>query len=673
MQRDLRQTPRFEDISSRFHEWLQVGSGEPAGFADVALSPDGRRIAGVSVLADRLEGIPPTRICIADVETGRIEVVSSGPNSERAPVWSPDGATLAYVSDRDRPHDFHVRIHDIGTKADRKIAIPDHFVEYVLWSPDGASLLIGAAGVGADLAGAQGGIASPLAVEAAADWAPVLEAGADESHWRSLWLADVAGGTVRRISPAGCNIWEAAWCGADKVVVCASDAPGEEVWYTADARLLDVAAGTMRTVYRPKDQIGWLSASPDGRRIALVEAVCSDRTIVAGDLIVVEVDGGGAQPIDTGGVDVTFTDWQSDTQILYAGHRSFETELGLASLETGAARALWNSDVWTFGDARFPRFSKGRAPGDCAFVKEGFFHAPQLVLFESGEERTVAQLGAKTVVARVAALGSAEPFRWLAPDGLEIHGWLIKPEGPGPHPLIVHIHGGPVWLWRQTYLGRICAFQALVEAGYAVFYPNPRGSSGRGQDYARQVFGDMGGKDTQDYLSGVDALVKVGVADPDRIGVTGGSYGGFMSSWLITQDPRFAAAVPLAPVTDWCSEHLTCHIPHFCEMFLADTMTNPGGKYFSRSPIFFAQRVRTPTLSICGALDRNTPPGQAMEFHRALRLNGVESVLATYPMEGHGVRNFPAVFDYGARLIDWFERFMPATPGGASPTATRLP
>jgi dipeptidyl aminopeptidase/acylaminoacyl peptidase len=129
---------------------------------------------------------------------------------------------------------------------------------------------------------------------------------------------------------------------------------------------------------------------------------------------------------------------------------------------------------------------------------------------------------------------------------------------------------------------------------------------------------------------------------------------------LITQDQRFAAAVPVAPVTDWVSKYLTSHIPYFCDIFLDDTMDNPTGKYFSRSPIHFAHRVLTPTLNICGALDKTTPPGQAVEFHHALLLSGIESVLITYPEEGHGVRKMPASFDFAARVVDWFQTHMPA-------------
>jgi dipeptidyl aminopeptidase/acylaminoacyl peptidase len=261
---------------------------------------------------------------------------------------------------------------------------------------------------------------------------------------------------------------------------------------------------------------------------------------------------------------------------------------------------------------------------------------------------------------RARAIDAVERERWKAPDGLEIQGWLLRPKGKGPHPLVMNIHGGPVGHWRPVWLGRRNALVLLLlERGYAVFFPNPRGSVGYGQDFARGVLGDMGGADTYDYLSGLDHLVARGVADPARLGVMGVSYGGFMSAWLITQDSRFAAAVPVAPVTNHVTQQLISNIPHFVTLFLADTYTNPGGKYFTRSPIMHADKVKTPTLNVCGALDRCTPPAEAVQFHNALLENGVESVLVTYPEEGHGIRKFPAVIDYAARVVDWYERHMP--------------
>jgi dipeptidyl aminopeptidase/acylaminoacyl peptidase len=205
----------------------------------------------------------------------------------------------------------------------------------------------------------------------------------------------------------------------------------------------------------------------------------------------------------------------------------------------------------------------------------------------------------------------------------------------------------------------------LIRHGYALFFPNPRGSSGRGQDFARRVVGDMGGADTQDYLSGLDHLVAKGVADPLRLGVTGGSYGGYMTSWLVTQDARFAAALASSPVTNHVTQHLISNIPQFDSIFLADTFRNPAGRYFQRSPIMHAHKVRTPVLNSCGALDRCTPPEEALQFHNALRENGATSVLLTYPEEGHGIRRFPTVIDFASRMVQWFAQHMPATIGPA--------
>jgi dipeptidyl aminopeptidase/acylaminoacyl peptidase len=168
----------------------------------------------------------------------------------------------------------------------------------------------------------------------------------------------------------------------------------------------------------------------------------------------------------------------------------------------------------------------------------------------------------------------------------------------------------------------------------------------------------MGGADTHDYLSGLDHLVQRGIADPKRLGVTGGSYGGFMTSWLIAHDKRFAAAISVAPMINYVTQHLLSNIPNFVALFLKDHYTNADGEYFQRSPIMHAHKVKTPTLNICGLLDRSAPPEEAIQFHKALLENGVESVLVSYPQEGHGVRKWPAAIDYAARVVAWFEDHM---------------
>jgi dipeptidyl aminopeptidase/acylaminoacyl peptidase len=167
----------------------------------------------------------------------------------------------------------------------------------------------------------------------------------------------------------------------------------------------------------------------------------------------------------------------------------------------------------------------------------------------------------------------------------------------------------------------------------------------------------MGGADTYDFLSGIDALIERGVADPKRLAVMGHSYGGYMAAWLISQDSRFAAAVTSSPITNYVTEHLLSNIPHWPALFLAESYNLAGGKYFERSPIMHAYKVKTPTLNICGRLDRSAPPEEAAQFHNALLQHGGTSLLVTYPREGHGVRSMPALIDYAARIVSWFDQY----------------
>ena len=185
---------------------------------------------------------------------------------------------------------------------------------------------------------------------------------------------------------------------------------------------------------------------------------------------------------------------------------------------------------------------------------------------EGGSDRTVASFRHAGHDHARSLVGRAERVTWTAPDGLEIDGFLLAPEGDGPHPLILQIHGGPVWSYQESFPRPSLSW--LVSRGYAILMPNPRGSTGRGRAFLEAVIGDMGGEDARDDLAGVDAMVERGDADPERIGVTGGSYGGYMSCWLPVVDQRFKAAVAISPVTDYYSQHWNSNIGEWDSWFL---------------------------------------------------------------------------------------------------------
>ena len=655
MQRDIRDTALYRETEALYRTFRRPGSGLIADAAEI--SAHGSRAVFTGTLVDS-GNEAASRICVTDLPSGDTRVLTFGPNTDRAPKLSPDGRIIAFLSDRRRAGDFQLYLLDGETGECHTTPAVEGWVEYLHWSPNGRRILLGVAGHGADVSGAQGAAASKTAAQDLPGWLPTVETGEEAYRWRRAWVYDLEENRVSQFSPTDSNVWEAAWCGNDAITAVVSPGPSESLWYTARLTVIETEGSASRDIFVPQDQLGWPSGSPSGHHVAVVEALCSDRWIVAGDLRLIDTQTSEVRKIATKGIDVTHTEWRSDRHLLLAGHRGFETVIALYDLQRSELEEVWRSDEVTTSGFYTQVAGFGEA-GDCALVGEGFKRAPEIAVIRRGRYQTVKSFdpGADE---ELSVLGAVETVKWQAPDGLEIQGLLLRPTTRAPHPVILNVHGGPVWHYRPFWLGRrSIGTLMLLKRGFAVFLPNPRGSTGRGQAFVRPVLGDMGGADTHDYLSGLDHLIERGTADPARLGVTGGSYGGYMTAWLITQDPRFAAAVAVSPVTNQVTEHLISNIGHFVSLFLKDTYANAGGRYFERSPIMHAHKTTTPTLSTCGALDRCTPPEEAVQFHNALLENGVKSVLVTYPQEGHGVRKWPATVDFAARMVGWFEEHIP--------------
>ncbi|MCC8247126.1 S9 family peptidase [Saccharothrix luteola] len=263
------------------------------------------------------------------------------------------------------------------------------------------------------------------------------------------------------------------------------------------------------------------------------------------------------------------------------------------------------------------------------------------------------------------ALGTQRPLAYRAADGLDLDGLLVLPVGrtasDGPFPLVTIVHGGPY----DRYADRLQLFwfpsaQWLATAGYAVFLPNPRGGQGHGHRFALSVAGRVGQEEWTDILTGIDLLVTEGVADPDRLGIAGGSHGGFMSAWAVGQTDRFRAALVLAGVVDWGMLAATGEHGQFEAALGGSTGWSGIGPHphDAVSPISFAGRIRTPVLILHGAEDTNVPLGQSVYLHRALRHFGVEHEFVIYPREGHSIRERHHQLDVLHRTRTWFGRWL---------------
>jgi len=348
--RDLRGTALWREAEALFARARGPGSGQISEAVELEVAPDGRWAVCAGMWVNELVGKPTSRICRIDLGGGDVRVLTFGPHTDRSPKIAPGGGEVAFLSDRHRCGDFQLYRLDVASGAARACARVEGWVEYHQWSPSGERVLLGVAAHGADVAGAQGAISTQAEGQGEPSWIPAVET-ADESHrWRRVWVYEREADRVRAIGPATLNVWEAVWCGEKALLAIVSPGPGEGLWYTATACLIDIESGATREIYRSEDQLGWPAASPSGRYVSLVEAVCSDRGIVAGNLRLIDTTAGaGAVLVDTRGVDVTHAEWRAERRLLVAGHRAFETVVGVVDAGSREFREIWSSEELSGG------------------------------------------------------------------------------------------------------------------------------------------------------------------------------------------------------------------------------------------------------------------------------------------------------------------------------------
>lgn len=411
-------------------------------------------------------------------------------------------------------------------------------------------------------------------------------------------------------------------------------------------------------------KLGQIAWSPDGERLA-IRAAANINDPIDGRILIVSARGGVPQIIDSefeGKYEQIL--WEEADRIHFLASESTSSRLGSISISGSEKSSYFYSAEHAIGS-----FSRS-SDGSISFVASTPSHPNEVFYLSSDIDSQPQRLSHHNPWLNSVELGVQEVITYETRDGeFTIDGMLIYPvgyEAGSRVPVITMVHGGPEAHYSNGWLtGYSMPGQMAAAKGYAVFYPNYRGSTGRGIEFIFSSQGDLAGKEFDDIVDGVDYLIERGIADPDRIGVTGGSYGGYASAWMSTYySDRFAAAVMFVGISNNLSKWGTSDIPE--ELYLVhsrERMWESDAKwmdYLKRSPIYWVNRAQTPILIMHGSNDTRVHPAQSLELYRHLKVRRPEvpARLVFYPGEGHGNSRAAAKLDYNYRMLEWFDTYL---------------
>ncbi len=400
--------------------------------------------------------------------------------------------------------------------------------------------------------------------------------------------------------------------------------------------------------------------SPDGNSIAYVSTGDQPEPIGLGDLYVIPATGGEARRLETPDRSARILGWSGDSgEVLLV--ESLGTRRHVVAVPIDGADIRFIS----YGDGVVGAVSLNRDADQIAFTYQTS-DEPWDVF--TSPTNSYAPTRVTDIHADVPhpTMGRTELLTWKSTDGFEIEGLLTYPvgyEAGQPVPLILNVHGGPAGVFSQGFTGAasIYMLQYFAQQGFAILRPNPRGSSGYGKDFRYANFQDWGFGDYRDLMSGVDQVVEMGVADPEQLLLMGWSYGGYMTSWAVTQTDRFKAASMGAGLPNLISMTTTTDIQDYLVGHMGVEFWEDYERYERHSAMYQIANVVTPTQVIHGAEDRRVPFTQGQEFYRALDRRGVPTEMIVYPRTPHGPREPKFVMDVSARILTWFRKYLKST------------
>jgi dipeptidyl aminopeptidase/acylaminoacyl peptidase len=616
-------------------------------FAQAAVSPDGKKVAWVEELRNK-NGVDSGNSAIFETTIdgdapARKITAARAPCAESDIAWAPDSRRIAFISDTLKPGQAQLYLEDAAGRAAKRLTDVKGTLSSPKFSPDGKTIAVLFTENAPRAAG-------PLVAE-------VRETGEikDAFFEQRLAVIDIATGKLRQTSPADTYVYQYDWApGGLNFVVSSALGNGDNNWWIAELSTLDATTGLMKPLYKPSLQVSYPAWSPDGKSIAFIEGLMSDEDSVGGDIFVISASGGKPQNLTPDRkTSVSWLTWTHDGKIIAGEFAQGESSIISLDPSTSKIDSLYSgADHVTLGTWG-PSATVSNDGKVSAAIRSSFSAAPEIWAGQNGAWKQVTQRN-KGVAA---AWGQAKSLRWKS-DSYQVQGWLIYPANFDPskkYPLIVDVHGGPSAAVLSSWPRSGDFALALAASGYFVLQPNPRGSFGNGEAFTRANVKDFGYGDLRDILSGVDEAIKIAPIDSNRLGITGWSYGGYMSMWAVTQTNRFKAAMAGAGIANYQSYYGENKIDQWMIPFFGKSVYDDPEVYARSSPITFIKKAKTPTLVIVGDSDGECPTPQSYEFWHALKTLNVETQLVVYEHEGHMFIKPEHRRDRIRRTVAWFD------------------
>jgi dipeptidyl aminopeptidase/acylaminoacyl peptidase len=627
-------------------------------FEQAAISPDGKKLAWVETLVGK-DGAPDgnTAIYLTGLQSNegpaRVSTAVGGTRenvkylyrAEGSLAWSPDSTKLAFLSDAVKPGQLQLYVKDLTDHGSlRRLTNVKGLLATPSWSPDGKSIAVLYTENATRAAG-------PLVAET-----PETGEIKDAFFEQRLALVDIATSDFRQISPADMYVYEYDWSpDSARFAVIAAHGNGDNNWYIANLYTLDTGPlGLMKPIYKPPLQIANPVWSPDGKKIAFIAGLMSDEPSVGGDIYTIPATGGEATNLmPKMKATANWLAWTPEGKIVFG--ETVEADAAVATVDPASARidSLWRGQEQVSAGLWGTNISLAHDGKTSAIIRSSLSDPPEIWAGPIGYWRQVTQRNP----AVKPAWGEAKSLHWKS-DGYDVQGWLIYPRDFDPskkYPMIVEVHGGPGAAVQSEWPHSGDFAIALAGSGYFLLQPNPRGSFGQGEAFTRANVRDFGYGDFRDVLAGVDEALRAAPIDPNRVGLTGWSYGGFMTMWGVTQTNRFKAAMAGAGIADYLSYYGENKIDQWMIPFFGKSVYDDPEAYAKSSPITFIKNVKTPTLVIVGDSDGECPTPQSYEFWHALKTLGVETQLVVYEHEGHLFVKPDHQRDRIRRTVAWFD------------------